>query len=151
MQPVRAPTPIIEISPPHKTPPLETPEKNFSWWEFRPPKKYLAPSSPIPRRHPHGPPPPLCGDLLGFSIHSRTPPPSLLLAPRAPPSLPPSRKKKNTRNIHQVFKQLNIGAALALSTAFPERDTEQIRKQPGNAPRANSEFPSFVRLEILID
>ena len=31
MQPVRAPTPIIEICPPHKNPPLESPKmlKNF--------------------------------------------------------------------------------------------------------------------------
>ena len=32
--------------------------------------------------------------------------------------------------------------------AFPEWNPEQIRKHPGNALRANPEFPGFVRLEI---
>ena len=63
---------------------------------FGPEKKYLAPPPPkkkIPRFHSPGPsasPPGKHPLLVGFSIKNRSP---QLLAPRAPPSPCPSRKK----------------------------------------------------------
>ena len=78
---------------------------NFTWWTFRPRKKYLGPPPEFPNSPqtpsrplgPSWPPPP----LLGFSIKNRSLPPQRL---RLPPFPLPEQKKEKISETSNHFR-----------------------------------------------
>ena len=107
--------------------------RTLTWWAFRPRKKIFSFSPKIPRRHPPGPsPPPLVGEppVPSWDFQLKTDP-LPFLAPRTPPSPPPSRKKI-FRNVHQVNQILTgIWFITGSKTAWPlARPTPFTRCRP---------------------